>query len=146
MTETKLTPYDTGDALEPKPWPFESGNQYGLVDFDDEESRTVFTVLGKPQDQGADFLLCISTYTDAPSIEVDGDRAVVLTEEILAGIRELKEFAQIGYHGLLDQMGVDAGITRAHATEATRRWALAELSLTALHPTTAKNNKKETRS
>lgn len=48
-----LTPYDTGEALEPKPWPprysepsgsAEDRADFGKVDFDNEESATLYTV------------------------------------------------------------------------------------------------------
>lgn len=56
-TEQNLTPYDTGERLEPMPWidssavrqypiratdPFHE-NRYGKVDFDTEESHTAVT-------------------------------------------------------------------------------------------------------
>lgn len=54
MADTTLTPYDTGDRLEPHPWlrTAEQGRDprtaepqdFGRVDFDDEEGRTVATV------------------------------------------------------------------------------------------------------
>ena len=56
---TRLTPYDTGDRLEPHPWPIvhtEPGgsaidrDHYGYVDLDNDESATVFTIVGKRPD------------------------------------------------------------------------------------------------
>lgn len=40
----KLTAYDTGDVLEPKAWPGDTGR----VDFEDPESNTILTVLAHP--------------------------------------------------------------------------------------------------
>ena len=50
MSEEELTPYDTGERLEPAIWEPEPliGNEphedFGKVDFDNEEGRTVLTV------------------------------------------------------------------------------------------------------
>ena len=50
---THLTPYDTGEVLEPKLWPVrysepggsaEDRADFGKVDFDNDESATEFTV------------------------------------------------------------------------------------------------------
>jgi len=42
---TELTPYDTGEVLEPKVWPTRGrSDRYGFVDFDDDESATQLTV------------------------------------------------------------------------------------------------------
>jgi hypothetical protein len=42
---TDLTPYDTGDRLEPQPWGKGVEHEhYGKVDFEDDESKTVATV------------------------------------------------------------------------------------------------------
>lgn len=58
---SKLTPYDTGDRLEPKPWSIahtepggsaEDRDRYGRVDFDNDESGTEFTVCAKRGDDG----------------------------------------------------------------------------------------------
>jgi hypothetical protein len=40
---TALTPYDTGARLEPQLWPAGSPEDFGLVDFDNEEGHTVFS-------------------------------------------------------------------------------------------------------
>ena len=44
-TEQNLTPYDTGERLEPEVWPAgEFHDHYGKVDFDNEEGATLYTV------------------------------------------------------------------------------------------------------
>ncbi len=97
---TCLTPYDTGDRLEPQPWPLESDDHYGLVDLDNDESNTVFTIVGKRPDNTADgspgYLLSISTYGDDSAVEIDGDRVLVLDEDTLAGLNTLVELAEQG--------------------------------------------------
>lgn len=45
--QAELTPYDTGERLEPQPWTVELGSdpdRYGKVDFEDDESATIATV------------------------------------------------------------------------------------------------------
>ncbi|GAA2837574.1 hypothetical protein FB468_0759 [Leucobacter komagatae] len=105
---TRLTPYDTGDRLEPHPWPIvhtEPGgsaidrDHYGYVDLDNDESATVFTIVGKRHDHNtADgsqgYLLSVSTYGDDSAVEIDGDRVLVLDEETLAGLDALVELAR----------------------------------------------------
>jgi hypothetical protein len=44
LTSLSLTPYDTGERLEPQLWPTSDDPEtFGRVDFDDDEGRTVFT-------------------------------------------------------------------------------------------------------
>lgn len=51
MKQQIITPYDTGERLEPKAWHVQPRNppseeeaeRYGRVDFDDDEGRTVLT-------------------------------------------------------------------------------------------------------
>lgn len=106
---TRLTPYDTGERLEPHPWPIvhtEPGgsaidrDHYGYVDLDNDESATVFTIVGKRPDNTADgspgYLLSISTYGDDSAVEIDGDRVLVLDEDTLAGLNTLVELAEQG--------------------------------------------------
>ena len=42
-----LTPFDTGERLEPHVWAGAQGGDLGKVDFDDDEGRTVVTVYGE---------------------------------------------------------------------------------------------------
>lgn len=120
MTTRRLTPYDTGDRLEPNPWGLVAldPNRCGLVDFDDEEGTTAFTVVGKRFDAStpaaapaaspltaddACHLLSISTGSCTPVIELDGDRVLVLDEEALGGLGELVALARRGRDEFLRQ-------------------------------------------
>ena len=92
-----LTPYDTGDRLEPQPWRLTDNDHYGYVDLDDDESATVFTLVGKRYDDGSQgYLLSVSTYCDDSAVEIDGDRVLVLDEDTLAGLNTLVELAEPG--------------------------------------------------
>jgi hypothetical protein len=63
-TTHRLTPYDTGDRLEPHEWvkgqvATPSGlprqampDDFGRVDFDDDESNTLMTVFAEPDGKG----------------------------------------------------------------------------------------------
>lgn len=50
-----LTPYDTGERAEPRPWPT-GGNadrdDFGKVDFDNDESRTLITLWVERRPEG----------------------------------------------------------------------------------------------
>lgn len=79
-TPTALTPYDTGERLEPKPWSLDEREDYGKVDFDDDCSETVVTlhvesassghvlkldnVVGALEIQGPDGALLLRMYDD----------------------------------------------------------------------------------
>lgn len=98
---SSLTPYDTGDRLEPQPWRLTDNDHYGYVDLDNDESATVFTIVGKrPEHNRADgssgYLLSVITYSDDTAVEIDGDRVLVLDEDTLAGLNTLVELAEQG--------------------------------------------------
>lgn len=55
-----LTPYDTGERLEPKLWVTstagltrDNADEFGKVDFDDEEGATAFTVRAERNPDGS---------------------------------------------------------------------------------------------
>ncbi len=55
MSTNNLTPYDTGDRLEPQLWPLgEDPDSYGRVDFDNDESATVLQAKATPSDTTPD--------------------------------------------------------------------------------------------
>lgn len=122
-----LTPYDTGDRLEPRPWSLESEEHYGLVDLDDDEGATVFTVVGKRRDDGSQgYLLSIDSNDEALTVEVNGDRALVLDEETLAGLDELIELAQRGRDDFIHQAGSTRDYTDADIAAADDQWCRAQ--------------------
>lgn len=128
-----LTPYDTGDRLEPVPWSLDAHDRYGLVDFDDEESSTVFSAVGKTFDDGSEgYLLSVTSGAYTPAVEVDGDRTVVVTEEMLAGVRELADLADRGWEDFCHQTRETADYSSADIADASHRWHLAQSALTAL--------------
>ncbi|MGW9114500.1 hypothetical protein [Microbacterium sp. NPDC055683] len=79
MTAKQLTPYDTGDRLEPKVWVHEGitspdglarpaeDDDYGRVDFDDDEGGTVLTVYVERSARG--YVLRVEGRTET-SVEV----------------------------------------------------------------------------
>lgn len=118
-----LTPYDTGDRLEPRPWPLKVDEHYGLVDLDDDEGVTVFTVVGKRRDDGSPgYLLSIDSNDEASTVEVNGERAVVLDKETLAGLDALIELAQRGREDFIHQAGSTRDYTDADITAADDQW------------------------
>jgi hypothetical protein len=72
----KLTPYDTGARLQPIPWVLgtsgltrDNAEDFGKVDFDDDESSTVATLWIERQDDGS---YVLKGYTNEPlKIEVE---------------------------------------------------------------------------
>ena len=71
-----LTPFDTGNRLEPQAWA--GGNdpdRFGRVDFDDDESATVFTAYAERLADGSRALHVEHlAATDGIAIYVDGVR------------------------------------------------------------------------
>lgn len=127
-----LTVYDTGERLEPRPWSLEHPDRYGLVDFDDDESSTAFTVVGKRWDDGSPgHLLSVMSNGGTPAVEVDGRRAAV-TEEVLAGVHALVEYARRGHDDFLAQASETDDYTAEDYAAAEGRWALAKLAIAAL--------------
>lgn len=121
-----LTPYDTGDRLEPRPWPLECGEHYALVDLDDE-GATVFTVVGKRRDDGSQgYLLSIGSNGSDSTVEVNGDRALVLDEETLAGLDALIDLAQRGRDDFIHQAGSTRDYTDADIAAADDQWRRAQ--------------------
>lgn len=67
-----LTPYDTGRRAEPKVWEArhrESANDFGKVDFDNEEDFTIATLYIERDEDGT---YAIRGYTNEPlKVEID---------------------------------------------------------------------------
>lgn len=128
-----LNPYDTGERLEPSPWSLEHPDRYGIVDFDDAERATVFTVVGKKPDDPTTpgYLLSINTCTGTPAVELDGDRVLVLDEDMLAGLNSLVALAQSVRESFLCQAATTADYSDDDV-RAAAAWRLAQRAITAI--------------
>lgn len=128
-----LTPYDIGDRLEPVPWSLDTHDRYGLVDFDDEEGTTVLTTVGKTFDDGSEgYLLSVRSGAFTPTVEIDGDRTVVVTEEMIAGMRELADWAERGWEDFCHQTRETDDYSAVDIADASHRWHLAQGALSSL--------------
>jgi hypothetical protein len=92
----QLTPYDTGERLEPHPYvqrdPQLTGarsmDDYGKVDFDNEESCTVFKLHAERDGEGYTLKVQDLSYTPL-TVEVDSELvAVTPTETLRAKVKE----------------------------------------------------------
>lgn len=72
MRRADLTPYDTGKRLEPRQWEkrhFEDADDYGKVDFDNEESATIATLYIEREADGS---YTLRGYTNEPlKVEIE---------------------------------------------------------------------------
>lgn len=59
---SNLTPFDTGERLEPHVWAGAADCDLGKVDFDDDEGRTVATVYGERSGVDGSYVLKIVGY------------------------------------------------------------------------------------
>lgn len=135
MSNHHLTPYDTGDRLEPHPWvqsrtvampgglPRQTAtDDYGRVDFDDDEGRTVLSVYVERAGNG--YVLHISNLVDE-ALTVSGDtEAIVLGIEHQAGVAELIALAARGRQDFLDQAEY-GDYSQDDQDAATLRWVTA---------------------
>ncbi|WP_125098681.1 hypothetical protein [Leucobacter chromiireducens] len=127
---TTLTPYDTGERLEPQPWSLDHADRYGLVDLDDDESSTVFTLVGKKRDDGSpSHLLSVETYSEDSVVEIDGNRVLVLDEDALAGLSALVELAQRGREDFQHQAETTRDYSEEDVRAADDAWSLAEQTI-----------------
>ena len=71
-----LTPFNTGDRLEPRAWPInDDRDRFGRVDFDDDEAATVFTAYAERLADGSNALhVALLVGDDNTAIFVDGMR------------------------------------------------------------------------
>ena len=149
MTQTQalLTPYDTGERLEPRPWvqgglnaaqlvrlsvggPVPTFEDFGRVDFDDEENRPVLTVYVDRDAHG--YVLHIEDLTEGGPLSVTGGAdAVVIGLEHSPGVEELLSLAQRGREDFLSQASHGDYDDQDQADAATR-WAAAERAATVI--------------
>lgn len=77
-----LTVYDTGEMLEPKTWP----QAEGKVDFDDNESATIFIVFAHPSSIEDDtIVLNVDTLSSLYNLKIvvnDGDVVTIKKEDL----------------------------------------------------------------
>lgn len=73
----ELTPYDTGDRLEPHRWRErpDQPEDYGKVDFDNEESATVATVWIEATPMGT-YVLRMDTDFEFAQIIINGEESL----------------------------------------------------------------------
>lgn len=146
MTQA-LTPYDTGDRLEPHPWispasldaaqlvrgsvgiPAPTFQDFGRVDFDDEESRTVLTVYVDRDSHG--YVLHVEDLTEEALAVTGGTEAVVIGLEHSPGVEELLSLAQRGREDFLYQASHGDYSDQDQADAATR-WAAAQRAADAI--------------
>lgn len=110
---TELTPFDTGARCEPKPW-MEYGTpvseqhpaeDFGKVDFDDDEGRTVAVAWVERQDDGTHRMRVQPLVEDAEfDVVVDWDAPSAVSPE---EIQELIAIIDAYRHALRAQHSVD---------------------------------------
>lgn len=68
-----LTPYDTGERLEPQLWPVnDDPDRYGRVDFDDDEGATIVSAQVERLPSG-DYRLVVTRVSDVRLVvDIDG--------------------------------------------------------------------------
>lgn len=83
-----LTPYDTGERLEPRPWVSkivgligQNRDMFGKVDFDNDESATEFTIY--VERKNGQLVINIEAHTNSPYvIKNNGDDMQVANEKM----------------------------------------------------------------
>lgn len=122
----RLTPYDTGARMEPKVWPIRDEDDYGRVDFDNDEGGTTLTVLGTADRESGRSVLEVSRLDEEAEVTVDGDPVLVLAPSVLEGLRELVDFARRGWDDFCAQADETSDYTEEDVEAARARWASAE--------------------
>lgn len=138
----RLTPYDTGERLEPHPWvksatvampgglPRQTmDDDYGRVDFDDDEGRTIVTLSISRGPAG--YVLHIEDLVDEALTVTGGTEAIVIGLQHHAGITELLSLAERGREDFLQQASHGDYTDEDQAAAATR-WAGAQRAANAI--------------
>lgn len=130
MTASALTPYDTGERLQPRLWePTSERETFGRVDFEDNEERTVF---GAHVDlTPAGYVLRLTNLYDPLTIDVDDARTLVVSDDLRAGVEALLAFAERGYEKFQYQAEHGDHSPQDQAIAADR-WALAQQAQAAI--------------
>lgn len=140
-----LTPYDLGDRLEPHLWVRSASDapmprhpatglvtddDFGWVDFDDEEGRTVLSLYVERTESG--YVLHIDNMIEE-ALTISGDtEAIVLGIEHQAGIQELIELAERGRRAYLDEHPETDEASQSDRDAATLRWVSAHNAAVAI--------------
>lgn len=135
MTHRELTPYDTGDRLEPQLWPTGEADTFGRVDFDDDEARTVATAYIARE--GTAYVLHVVNPADALTVTSDHGRVLALDEDTMSGIDELLSMAERGRADFEHQASY-GDYTAEDRDEVDRRWTLAQAAAEALRTHTTR--------
>ena len=82
-TPDALTPYDTGERLEPQLWPADDDpDRYGRVDFDDDEGATIVSAHGERLPTG-DYRLVVTRVSDVRLVvDIDGTRTPLVSPAV----------------------------------------------------------------
>lgn len=123
---SRLTPYDTGDRMEPKPWPLRGDDDYGRVDFENDEGGTTLTVLGRTNRLTGESTLEVSLLDEEAKVTVDGDPVLVLTPSALSGLQRLVEFAERGWDDFSYQASETDDYTEKDVEAAKAGWEAAQ--------------------
>lgn len=141
-----LTPYDR-DRLEPHPWVEVRGSaatpihwcadgagqpdpeDFGRVDFDDDESRTVLTAYIARE--GSGYVLHVENLLDEMLRVTGGIEAVVIGLEHSPGVDELLSLAERGREDFLHQAR-HGDCSQQDQANAARRWAAARQAAAAI--------------
>ena len=113
---TELTPYDTGDRCEAKPWiPYGTeisevfpAENFGKVDFDDEEDHTVCTVYVQRDEDGRHSVRVESMLED-DALRVVVDQSVCI-DASRTPLQELLQIIESYRHALRAQHVVDEDV------------------------------------
>lgn len=134
MTHHELTPYDTGDRLEPQLWPTGDADTFGRVDFENDEASTIATAYVARE--GDAHVLHVDNLSEALTVTTDHGRVLVLNEDAAAGVAELLSMAERGRADLEHQASYGDYSAEDRAA-AGRRWGLAQAAAEVLRAHTA---------
>lgn len=129
MTHRELTPYDTGDRLEPQLWPTGDADTFGRVDFENDEACTIATAYIARD--GDAHVLHVDNLSDALTVTTDHGRVLILDEDTAAGVAELLSMAERGRADFEHQASYGDYSAEDRAT-ADHRWSLAQAAAEAL--------------
>lgn len=144
----ELTPYDTGARLEPHPWVAIRGHvatpvrwcadaadrepdpeDFGRVDFDDDQGRTVLTAYVARGPDGC--VLHLEDLVEETLTVTGGTEAIVIGLQHSLGLEELLSLAERGHEDFLHQAR-HGDYTVADDEDAAQRWTAARRAAAAI--------------